>query len=154
MKITSSAFSHGEFIPSKYTCNGQNTNPPIEILDTPPNTKSLVLIMDDPDVPPHIRKERMWDHWILFNISPQTKHIPENYDTKIGVSGIGTSGNLGYHGPCPPDTIHRYFFKLYALDTKLNLKEGTTKEEINKVMEGHIIQKSELVGLYEQKNSN
>ena len=149
MKIISKAFENNSLIPAKYTCNGENVNPPLEFVDVPAEAKSLVLIMDDPDVPSQVREDRMWDHWVKFNIPPSVKFIKENSEPE-GIAGIGTSNNLKYHGPCPPDRKHRYFFKLYALDTKLNLSEGTTKTEVEKAMSNHIIAQAELIGLYEQ----
>lgn len=149
MKITSSAFSHGENIPSKFTCEGENINPPLQFTDIPPNAQALVLIMDDPDVPEFVRKEKMWDHWVVFNIPPSTTHVPENSKAP-GTSGKNTSGHLAYEGPCPPDRQHRYFFKLYALDKKLTLDAGATKNQVEEAMKGHIIAKAELMGLYEK----
>ncbi len=149
MKIISSAFRNGEMIPVKYTCNGENINPPLEFVEVPEEAVSLVLIMDDPDVPVQVREDRMWNHWIKFNIPPTTRGVAENSEP-AGVAGIGTSGNLKYHGPCPPDTEHRYFFKLYALDTELDLPEGATKKEVEKAMTNHIIAQAQLIGLYEQ----
>lgn len=151
MKIISKAFENNFLIPAKYTCNGENINPPLEFVDVPEEAKSLVLIMDDPDVPAQVREDQMWVHWVKFNIPPFTKIIEENSEPE-GVAGVGTSNNLKYHGPCPPDRQHRYFFKLYALDTKLNLPEGTTKIEVEKAMTNHIIAQAELIGFYEQPN--
>lgn len=136
-------------IPVKYTCNGENINPPLEFVEVPEEAVSLVLIMDDPDVPVQVREDRMWNHWIKFNIPPTTRGVAENSEP-AGVAGIGTSENLKYHGPCPPDTEHRYFFKLYALDTELDLPEGATKKEVEKAMTNHIIAQAQLIGLYEQ----
>jgi Raf kinase inhibitor-like YbhB/YbcL family protein len=149
MKIISSAFESGELMPVKYTCNGENVNPSLEFVDVPERAVSLVLIMDDPDVPVTVREDQIWDHWIKFNIPTSVKTVAENSEPE-GVAGVGTSGNLKYHGPCPPDRQHRYFFKLYALDTKLNLPEGVTKKEVETAMTKHIIDQAELIGLYEQ----
>jgi len=153
MKIISKAFENNSLIPAKYTCNGENVNPPLEFVDVPAEAKSLVLIMDDPDVPSQVREDRMWVHWLKFNMPAETKFIEEDSEPE-GVAGIGTSNNLKYHGPCPPDKQHRYFFKLYALDTKLNLPEGATKTEVEKAMSNHIIAQAELIGLYEQPKKN
>src|SRR3989344_2940443 len=147
MKLTSSMFEHNHSMPSKYTCDGENMSPPLIISDVPENTKSLVLIMDDPDVPKNLRADGMWDHWIVWNISPQTKEIAEGQEPE-GVHGLGTANNLNYHGPCPPDREHRYFFRLFALDTILNLPEKRMKAEVEQAMEGHVIDKAELIGLY------
>lgn len=139
---------HGSSIPSKYTCDGENLNPSLQISDLPPATKSVALIVDDPDVPLSVRKDRMWVHWVHFNI-PAAKTITiEEDSTPAGISGKNTGGALGYEGPCPPDREHRYFFKAYALDTLLTLPQGTTKEHLEKAMSGHILASAELMGRY------
>ena len=150
MKLSSSAFAESGKIPSKYTCDGDNINPPLEISDVPSTTKSLALIMEDPDVPRDLRPDGMWDHWIVFNIPPGTAEIPEGQEPP-GTHGAGTSGNQNYFGPCPPDREHRYFFRLFALDSELDLQEKATKPELEKAMEGHILEKAELMGRYERK---
>jgi Raf kinase inhibitor-like YbhB/YbcL family protein len=150
MKLKSSAFENNGKIPGKYTCDSENINPPLEISDIPENTKSLVLIMDDPDVPKTIRQDGMWVHWVVFNIPPSIKKINENSQPE-GTKGAGTSGKLNYSGPCPPDREHRYFFKLYALDTKLNLKEGSAKEQVEKAMKSHVLTEAVLIGKYERE---
>jgi Raf kinase inhibitor-like YbhB/YbcL family protein len=147
MKLTSPAFKHGTSIPKKHGYKFENSNPPLEIQDIPEGTKSVALIMDDPDVPHHIRKDCMWVHWVLYNIDPATKNIPENCDS-VGVLGKNTGEESAYMGPCPPDREHRYFFKLYALDTKLPLKGTATKEELIVAMKGHILAEAELMGRY------
>ncbi len=147
MKLTSPTFHNNGTIPFKYTCDGENSNPPLEISDVPSNAKSLVLIMEDPDVPKHIRPDGMWDHWIIFNIPPNIKKIEENKSPQ-GTYGKNTFRKLTYGGPCPPDKEHRYFFKLYALDIKLNLLEGSSKQELINTMKSHIIEKTELIGRY------
>lgn len=149
MKLKSPAFQEGEVIPSLYTCEGKNINPPLEISETPDKTKSLVLIMDDPDVPKNLRPSGMYDHWVVFNIPPSTTKLEES-SPPPGIQGKNTGGNNSYIGPCPPDAQHRYFFKLYALDTLLDLKEGVIKEEVEKAMEGHIIEQCQLMGIYEK----
>lgn len=150
MKIESSAFEHNQSIPSKYTCDGENINPPLSFSDVPANTKSLALIMDDPDVPRTIRPDGMWDHWLIWNMPPETTVINEN-STLPGVVGKNTGGQFGYQGPCPPDREHRYFFKLYALDAMLNLNPQSTKQDLERAMEGHILEKVELIGLYNRQ---
>jgi hypothetical protein len=145
MKITSPAFKNNGMIPSRYTCDGININPPLTFSDIPENTKTLVLIMDDPDAVKPAGK--VWDHWIVFNIPKETTEIQEDQEPN-GIHGKGTSGNLKYHGPCPPDGEHRYFFKLYALNTELNLIEGSKKSEVEKAMQSYIIEKAELIGKY------
>jgi Raf kinase inhibitor-like YbhB/YbcL family protein len=149
MKLTSTAFKNGGKIPSKHTCDGPNINPPLNIADVPSGAKSLVLVMDDPDVPKNLRKDGMWDHWVVFNIPVTVQEIKEGEEPK-GVHGIGTSQNLKYNGPCPPDREHRYFFKLYALDMELDLPQKATKKQVEKAMEGHILEKTELMGRYER----
>jgi hypothetical protein len=149
MKLTSPAFANGGKIPSKHTCDGPNVNPTLSIADVPAGTKSLALIMDDPDVPKSLRADGMWDHWVVFNIPASTQEIKEGQEPK-GVHGMGTGGNTKYFGSCPPDREHRYFLKLYALDTELKLPEKATKGQVEKAMEGHILEKTELMGRYER----
>lgn len=150
MKLSSSAFSEGGSIPIKYTCQGENINPPLQIEGVPSLAKSLVLIMDDPDVPAYIRSDQMYDHWVVFNIPPSVRSIEEN-STPQGLLGKSTNGKNEYVGPCPPDREHRYFFKLYALDTELSLKEGSSKQEVEKAMEGHLLAHTHLMGRYKKK---
>jgi len=149
MKISSPDFAHEGKIPSDCTCDGVGVSPALIIDDVPENAQTLVLIMDDPDVPKNLRADGMWDHWIVFNIPPNTTHIPRGTEPK-GVHGKGTSGNRDYHGPCPPDREHRYFFKLYALDNELILAEGASKAEVEQAMQGHIIAEAVLIGRYER----
>lgn len=141
MKITS-VFNDGEMIPSKYTADGENISPPLKISDVPGNTVSIVLIADDPDAP-----VGTWDHWIVFNIDPKITEIEEGTEP-AGVKGSNSWGNTGYGGPAPPSGIHRYFFKIYALDILLDLPDGSTKKEIEDSMKEHILDKSELIGKY------
>jgi|SRR5579885_789465 Raf kinase inhibitor-like YbhB/YbcL family protein len=147
MRLTSSAFEHEGSIPSKYTCDGENINPPLHIDNVPAGTKSLALIMDDPDVPRHLRSDGMYDHWVVFNIPPDTHDIQEGHEPS-GTHGANTAGSTKYIGPCPPDREHRYFFKLYALDTKLSLPAKSTKKDVEKAMEGHVLARTELLGRY------
>ena len=147
MQLTSSAFKDGGSIPSKFTCEGEGINPELSISGTPPNAKTLVLIMDDPDVPASVRKDQMWDHWVVFNIPPTTTKIPE-HSPSFGTPGKNTGGGLTYYPPCPPDREHRYFFKLYALDCALTLTKGATKAEVERAMQGHILQQTQLMGRY------
>ncbi len=149
MKLTSPVFDSYKAIPSKYTCEGLNCNPELHIDEVPLDAKSLVLIVEDPDVPKYLRSDGLWDHWIVFNIPPRTTIIKENCSS-LGVYGRSTSGNLGYEGPCPPDKKHRYFFKLYAIDTILGFTEGVSKDEVIKAIGGHVIDAAELVGTYEK----
>lgn len=150
MKLTSPAFRNNERIPSEYTCDSEDVNPELDISEVPKNAKSLALIMDDPDVPKNIRPDGMWVHWVAFNILPDTRKISKNEEPK-GIGGNNSWGRTGYGGPCPPDREHRYFFKLYALDTELSLGDGTSKKELEEAMKGHILEKAELVGRYERE---
>lgn len=143
MQITSPVFKNNEYIPAKYTCEGEDINPALVISDIPKEAKSLALIMDDPDAPIGV-----WVHWVVFDI-PVVSGIEEN--SLPGKLGITNSGRREYHGPCPPSGTHRYFFKIYALDTQLNLKEGISKGQLEKAMQGHILAKAELIGLYKRK---
>ena len=150
MKLTSTKFKQGEKIPEEYTCDGQNISPPLEISEVPKQAKSLVLIMEDPDVPKSIRADCMWDHWIVFNISPNITKIEEGQNPP-GKLGITTSNKTAYQGPCPPDKQHRYFFKLFALDAELGLNQGVSKMRVLESMQGHIIEEAVLIGVYERK---
>lgn len=145
MKITSPAFKNNEFIPPQYTCDGQDVNPPLAISEVPENAQSLVLIMDDPDAP-----AGTWVHWTVWNIDPKTTEIAENSVPPGAIEGMTDFGRSGYGGPCPPSGSHRYFFKLYALDIKLELSPEAKKEEVEKAMENHILAKAELIGLYQR----
>jgi Raf kinase inhibitor-like YbhB/YbcL family protein len=150
MKITSPAFQEGSHIPSVYTCEGKNVHPPLQFQNVPGNAISLVLIMDDPDVPASIRPDKMYDHWIVFNMPANTPGITDTGEIP-GIQGKSTNGKNMYVGPCPPFGEHRYFFKLYALDIKLKLPTGATKKEVEQAMNGHIMAEAQLVGLYEKK---
>lgn len=148
MKLAS-AFEHGKNIPREYTCDGANAIIPVTASDVPADAKSLCLIMDDPDIPEFVKQKfgiTAYDHWILFNILPQTKTI----DGTNGVHGKNSSGKNAYTGPCPPDREHRYFFKLFALDILLPLSAGATKQEVLAAMQGHILAQAELMGRYER----
>ncbi len=151
MQISSSAFEHTASIPSKYTCDGDNVNPPLEFSEIPEGTTSLVLIMEDPDVPKSIREDGMWDHWVVFNIPTSVTSVAENSNPE-GVMGKNTREENKYGGPCPPDREHRYFFKLFALDSDLDLKEGATKAQVEEAMIGHVLEVAQLIGRYERSN--
>jgi Raf kinase inhibitor-like YbhB/YbcL family protein len=142
MKISSPEFEHNQSIPSKFTCEGQNINPALIIDGIPKDALSLALIVDDPDAP-----MGTWVHWVVFDIS-LTNRIEENGIP--GKQGLTSSGDRNFHGPCPPSGTHRYFFKIYALDTKLNLNEDISKKELETAMQGHILDKAELIGLYKK----
>lgn len=151
MKIFSKAFKNGEKIPKKYTCDGQDISPPIKWEDIPENTKTLVLICEDPDAP-----GKTWVHWVLFNIPPEIEELPEGVENKEklengAIHGVNDWGRLGYGGPCPPSGTHRYYFRLYALDTELKLEPGDKKEEVVEAMKDHIIDQAELMGTYSRE---
>lgn len=143
MKISSPAFNHNQKIPAQYTCDGRNVNPPLVVADVPKETKSLVLIVDDPDAP-----AKTWVHWTVFNIDPSVLEVAENSAPRGGIEAMTDFGKPGYGGPCPPSGTHRYFFKLYALDSVLNLTSSATKQDIEKAMEEHILNTAQMIGLY------
>ena len=142
LKVTSAAFKQGEFIPSKYTCDGKNINPELSIEKIPAGTISLALIMDDPDAP-----RGTFDHWIMWNI-PVVNNIAEG--SAPGVQGKNGKEENEYTGPCPPEGIHHYHFRVYALDTKLDLPPGSDKQALLKAIDGHILATGEIVGLYKR----
>jgi len=144
IKITSEVFSDDKKIPKKYTCDGENINPPLSIDDVPEDAKSLVLIMDDPDAPVGV-----FDHWVVFNIDPSLREIKEGIEPK-GDKGVNGKGERFYTGPCPPSGTHRYQFKIYALDDKLDIPQGSTKVEIEQAMDGHILDQGIIIGLYQR----
>ena len=144
MKISSSAFADGSAIPAKYTCDGSDTSPPLAFADSPSNAKSLALIIDDPDAP-----GGTFDHWIVWNIPANTTAIAEGKAPQ-GVAGKNGFGKNGYGGPCPPSGEHRYFFKLYALDTTLNLPAASTKSDLETAMKGHTVGQAQMVGKYKR----
>ena len=141
LKIKSPAFEPNKPIPKKYSCDGNDINPPLTIEGTPKETKTLALIIDDPDAP-----SGTFDHWIVWNIPASTNKIGEN--TVPGKEGMNSAKQLSYMGPCPPGGTHRYFFKVYALDVELNLGINARKKDVEKAMQGHILSKGELIGLY------
>jgi len=143
LKISSPAFEHMGMIPPKYTCDGEDVNPPLQIENLPGGTKSLALIMDDPDAP-----MGTWDHWIVWNISPASLKIGENSLPLKAFQGKNSWGKIDYGGPCPPSGTHRYFFKFFALDSLLEISRGAGKKDLEETMGGHILSKGELVGLY------
>jgi len=146
--LKSAAFKDNDFIPAQYTCEGENVNPLLEILNAPEGTQSLALIMEDPDAP-----RGTWDHWILWNIDPRTHYILQDTVPMRAVQGKTSFGALRYGGPCPPrgDKPHRYLFKVYALDVILDLPEGAEKAELEKALVGHIRGETTLTGLYQRK---
>lgn len=143
LTVTSPAFKNQGSIPERYTADGDNINPSIEIEGIPENAQSLVIIVDDPDAP-----NKAWVHWVVWNV-PIVKKI---YESNIpGVQGLNDFMGHNYGGPSPPSGTHRYFFKVYALDTKLNLTQRARKEEVEKAMEGHTLAMGQLVGIYSRK---
>lgn len=143
MKLSSFDFEHEGYIPEKFTCDGEDISPSLIIEDIPEETKRLALIVDDPDAP-----SGTWIHWIVFNI-----HVTEVIEEGEvpGTQGLNDFRKLEYGGPCPHSGTHRYFFKLYALDTKLDLEEGCRHKDLLKTMEGHILAEAELIGLYQRE---
>jgi Raf kinase inhibitor-like YbhB/YbcL family protein len=151
MKLQSSAFSAGGSIPVKYTCDGEDISPPLNWDEPPAPTKSLALICDDPDAP-----MKTWVHWVIYNLPPEIRSLPENLPAgnslpKGGLQGITDFRQVAYGGPCPPSGTHRYLFKLYALDSVLDLKPKATKAQVEAAMKGHILAQAELVGRYRRQ---
>jgi len=142
MKLSSLEFKHNTFVPDKFTCEGEDVNPELIIKNIPSKARSLALIVDDPDA-----TKGMWVHWVVYDIHPVSR-IEEN--SVPGKLGLNDFGRKEYGGPCPFSGTHRYFFKIYALDAILRLKEGLTKIELEKAMQGHILEKDELIGLYKR----
>ena len=143
MKISSPAFAENSKIPKSYTCDGENASPPLTVADVPEGTKSLALIADDPDAP-----AGTWVHWVVWNIDAGTRQIKAGALPAGAVQGVNSFGKSGYGGPCPPSGSHRYFFKLYALDTVLNLDPRATKADLEKGMKGHVVAEARTVGKY------
>jgi Raf kinase inhibitor-like YbhB/YbcL family protein len=148
LKLTSTAFDEGGTIPSQYTCDGQNISPPLAWSDLPEGTKTLALIADDPDAP-----RGTWVHWVVYQIPPTERGLPENVPARETLDdgtrqGTNDFKKPGYGGPCPPSGTHRYFFKLYALDTSLNLPPAATKDQLLKAIEGHILAQGQLMARY------
>jgi hypothetical protein len=141
--IRSPAFENNKLIPAKYTCDGDDVNPALNIEGIPEETESLALIVDDPDAP-----IGTWVHWVVWDIPPTIK-IKEN--TVPGIEGLNDFRKHFYGGPCPPSGTHRYFFKVYALDTKLTLSSNSRKEDVQRAMKDHILAKGELIGLYSRR---
>lgn len=154
LKITSSAFTHNGAIPDVYTCDGRDISPPLEWTGVPDDSASLALIVDDPDAPDPAAPKMIWVHWVLCNLPPDTNALPEGV-TAAGLphgtlEGLNDWRRTGYGGPCPPTGRHRYFFKLYALDTKLTNLKRPTKAELEKAMTGHVLAHAELIGTYQR----
>lgn len=146
--VRSSVFDNEGMIPSKYTCDGADISPPLEWTGVPDDAESLVLISDDPDAP-----GKTWVHWVLFNLPPEVssleEHMPKDKELGNGaIQGVTDFGRNGYGGPCPPGGTHRYFFKLYALDTTLDLGPSAKKSDVVDAMEGHVLAEGQLMGKY------
>ena len=146
MKITSPVFGHNQLIPPLYTCDGANASPPLIFQGVPSEAKSLVLIVDDPDAP-----RGDWVHWLLWNISPATTEIVAGKAPVGAIEGNTDFGRPGYGGPCPPSGIHHYHFKLFALDTMLDLPASTKKADLEAAMATHILEQASLIGVYKRK---
>ena len=146
MKLTSPAFLNNEFIPSKYTCDGEGANPELNISGVPDDAKSLALIMHDPDAP----IEEGFTHWVMWNIDPKIIKIGEDNIPSGAVQGFTNLNRAGYVGPCPHQGTHHYEFRIYALDTILNLKSSSRKDDVERAMENHILEKTILTGLYKR----
>ena len=154
INITSTAFQAGGSIPSKYTCEDRDLSPPLAWSGAPPGTKSFALIVDDPDAPDPAKPQRVYVHWVIYNIPAATVALAENASKKGlpkgAVQGKNDWGKAEYGGPCPPIGRHRYFFKIYALDTELTGLSSPTKGDLERVMKGHVIDSGELIGTYQQ----
>lgn len=146
MKFESAVFTHNQYIPTKYTCDGTSVNPSLKISDVPATAQSLVLIVDDPDAP-----SGDFVHWVMWNIDPKITEIAEDSVPTNAVQGVNSGGENKYYPPCPPTGAHRYFFKLYALDTKLSIPPTTDKTQLLAAMQGHIINQTEIIGLYSRQ---
>ena len=151
MELRSGAFSDGGSIPALYACDGRDIMPALEFVNVPTEAKTLVLIMDDHDVPKHLKSDGVWDHLVVFNVDPLSAGVVEG-GRAHGTYGINSSGSTDYQGPCPPDREHRYIFRLYALDHAITLMEGATKAEVLEAMDGHVIAVAELLGRYDRSH--
>lgn len=150
MNIESPVFQNGEKIPRKYTCEGENINPPLMFIQVPKTAKSLALIVDDFDVPKSLKPDGLWNHWLVWNMPPETKGVGEGM-TPPGIQGRGSGNKAAYQGPCPPDREHRYQFRLYALDAMLELDPQTARrDELLEALETHILETVVLEGRYEK----
>lgn len=146
MQIRSSAFENEKEIPSLYTCDSKGINPQLSFSDIPAEAKSLALVVDDPDAPAGV-----WDHWVVWNITPETKEISENSVPVGAVVGQNSWPQNEYGAPCPPNGTHKYYFKLFALDTVLNIPETSGSKELTNAMQGHVVAQAELMGKYGRK---
>lgn len=150
LKITSQTFVHNGTLPTDYTCDGKNVSPPLQWSHVPHGTKSLVILVHDPDVPLDRNPKGVLDHWVVYNLPATTKELPENVTsfpegTKIGINSRNAQA---FRGACPPDKTHRYIFRLYAIDTTLKFDKPPTREQVEAAIKGHILEEAEITGLY------
>ncbi len=154
MVISSPAFSNQSSIPAEYTCEGRDVSPALAWQGAPPGTKSLVLIVDDPDAPDPRAPKMVWVHWVLYNLPPESQGLPRGVTSSQLPAGTGEGlndwGRTGYGGPCPPIGRHRYYFKLFALDTVLPNLGHPRKADVERAMQGHVLQQVDLMGTYEK----
>ena len=155
MEITSTAFAKGGDIPTRYTCEGADVAPPLIWSGVPDGTRCLALIVDDPDAPDPAAPKMTWVHWVLYDIPPHASGLPEGAKPlpEGTREGLNDWKRTGYGGPCPPIGRHRYFFKLYALDTKLSDQHSPKKADLEKAMQGHVIAQAELIGTYQKRQA-
>lgn len=151
IEVTSTAFDQGDMIPDKYSCKGSNMSPPLAWKNVPTQAKTIAIIADDPDAP-----RGTWVHWVLYNLPVNISELPEAQpqEKQLGngaSQGVNTSGKVGYEGPCPPSGTHRYYFKVYALDSELTCKDNMTKVQLLEAMKGHLLAEGELMGRYSHK---
>ena len=151
MQITSIAFAEGQPIPDQYSCSGSDVSPPLQWTGAPAGAKSFAIIADDPDAP-----TGTWVHWVIYNLPPAAMSLAENVSqlpelTNGAKQGVNDFGKIGYNGPCPPPgKAHHYHFKIYALDTKLDLKSGATRKKLLEAMDGHVLAEGQLIGTYQR----
>lgn len=150
IEVRSTAFAEGDRIPSDFTCDGADMSPPVEWANIPSGTKSIAILVEDPDAP-----SGNWSHWLAYDLPPSLRQLPPGIPASKGLPAGGTQGRtdfgkMGYSGPCPPQGNHRYFFRVYALDAILGLKPGVTKQELLRAMQGHILAQGQLMGTYDR----
>lgn len=146
MQIYSDVFEENQHIPRKYTCDGDGINPPLRITNVPGETKNLVLIVDDPDAP-----GGTFTHWLVWNIPGDLNYIEEDNVPEAAIEGVNDGGEIGYYPPCPPEGVHRYFFRVFALDKLVDIEEGSDRSRLMQVIDDHIIDQAELIGLYSKE---
>ncbi|WP_280151208.1 YbhB/YbcL family Raf kinase inhibitor-like protein [Piscinibacter sp. XHJ-5] len=153
MELTSTAFTAGGDIPTRHTCEGQDTAPPLAWSGLPDGTRSLALVVEDPDAPDPAKPQRIWVHWVLYDIPPSAAGLPEGGTPLPPGTREGQNdwNRTGYGGPCPPIGRHRYFFKLYALDALLSDQDSPKKQALEKAMQGHVLAHCELIGTYQKQ---